>query len=114
MDQSNGNGPYVGKRLSSGTFVVDEAVLADYYGGLALDPPTSGLLPSTIASGPDGDYFREIAFANQTGASLDARGVGALGADGGRRGVRGRGRHLRHLRPAQPRRRRLPGPTQGR
>ncbi len=67
MDESNGNGPYVGKRLSSGTFVVDDAVLADYYGGLELEPPTSGLLPSTIASGPDGDYFREIAFANQTG-----------------------------------------------
>ena len=67
MDQSKGNGPYVGKRLSTGTFTVDGAVLADYYGGLELDPPPSGLPPSTIASGPDGDYFREIAFANQTG-----------------------------------------------
>ena len=67
MDQSNGSGPYVGKRLSTGTFVVDDAVLADYYGGLELEPPSFGFLPSTIASGPDGDYFREIAFANQTG-----------------------------------------------
>ena len=79
MDQSNGNVPYVGKRLSNGTFVVDAAVLADYYGGLELDPPTSGLLPSTIASGPDGDYFREIAFANQTG-HLWMREVWALSA----------------------------------
>ena len=67
MDQATATGPYVGKRLSSGTFVVDDAVLADYYGGLELEPPASGLLPSTIASGPDGDYFWEIAFANQTG-----------------------------------------------
>ena len=67
MDQSNGDGPYVGKRLSTGTFVVDDAVLADYYGGLELEPPSTGFPPSTIASGPDGDYFREIAFANQTG-----------------------------------------------
>ena len=67
MDQSNGNGPYVGKHLSTGIFVVDDAVLADYYGGLELEPPSTGFPPSTIASGPDGDYFREIAFANQTG-----------------------------------------------
>lgn len=42
MDQASESGPYVGKRLSTGTFVVDDGVLADYYGGLELEPPSSG------------------------------------------------------------------------
>jgi len=59
--------PYIGKRLSQRSFVVDDSTLDDYYAGLHLDPPGGGRIPSTIASGPDGDSFAEIAFGNHVG-----------------------------------------------
>ena len=59
--------PYIGKRLSRRTFVVDDSTLEGYYLGLHLEPPGGGRIPSTIASGPDGDYFAEIAFGNHVG-----------------------------------------------
>ena len=59
--------PFVGRRLSPRTFVVDGSTLDDYYRGLRLEPPSGGRLPSTIASGPDNGYFDEIAFSNHVG-----------------------------------------------
>lgn len=59
--------PHVGKRLSQRSFVVDGAMLEDYYNGLQLESPTCGLVPSTVASDPDGNYFPEIAFSNHVG-----------------------------------------------
>ena len=59
--------PQIGQRLSHRTFTIDDSTLEDYYSGLDLEPPNSGLIPSTIATGPDGDYFTEIAFSNHVG-----------------------------------------------
>lgn len=63
--------PYVGKELSSRSFLVEEATLISYYDGLALPRPEESegtpLVPSMVASDPDGVYFTEIAFSNHIG-----------------------------------------------
>ena len=63
--------PFVGKELSRRTWTVDEAKLDAHYNGVDLPrpPADSGLplVPSMLASEPDGIYFNEIAFSNQVG-----------------------------------------------
>ena len=63
-----GGEPYVGKKLSSHSFLVEEETLDSYYDGLDLPRPAQQeaipSAPSMLASGPDGDYFSEIAFSN--------------------------------------------------
>lgn len=63
--------PYVGKELSRRSFVVDDAMLDAHYNGVELPRPTSGsglpLVPTMLASEPDGNYFGEIAFGNHIG-----------------------------------------------
>lgn len=63
--------PYVGKELSTRSFVIDETTLISYFDGLGLPRrEKSGaipFIPTTLASGPDGDYFGEIAFSNHIG-----------------------------------------------
>lgn len=63
----NDSGPSVGKVLSRRSFLVDDALLDDYYNGLELPRPGNGRAPATIASGPDNGYFDEIAFSNHFG-----------------------------------------------
>ena len=63
--------PYVGKELSSRSFLVEEATLISYYDGLGLPRPEQPgdipSVPSMVASDPDGVYFNEIAFSNHIG-----------------------------------------------
>ena len=59
--------PFVGKQLSERTYTVSEALLADYYNGLQLDPRSDGLIPTTVASDAENGYFGEIAFPNHVG-----------------------------------------------
>jgi hypothetical protein len=58
--------PFVGKQLTQRTFRLSEELLLDYSEGLDL-APWKDRAPSTIASGPDNDYFNEIAFPYQKG-----------------------------------------------
>ncbi len=63
--------PYVGKKLNSHSFLVEDETLSSYYDGLRLPRPAQQeavpAVPSILASGPDGDYFGEIAFSNHFG-----------------------------------------------
>lgn len=65
------DGPYVGKELSTRRFVVDEATMDSYFDGLHLprqeDSEHTHAIPSLLASGPDSEYFGEIAFSNHVG-----------------------------------------------
>lgn len=59
--------PFIGKKLRQQTLTVTEALLDDYYNGLKLERPRDGAVPTTLASGPDGAYFSDIAFSYQVG-----------------------------------------------
>lgn len=59
--------PFVGKVLRKRTLTVSDAVLADFCAGLQIDLPPGALVPSTLATGPDGDYFVDIAYPYQVG-----------------------------------------------
>ena len=63
--------PYVGKELRTRSFRVREATLKSHYEGLGLPRPEesdgTSLIPSMVASEPDGNYFNEIAFSNHIG-----------------------------------------------
>ena len=59
--------PFVGKALTERSFLIDAAVQEHFHAGLALPRRADGLLPSTIASAADNDYFEEIAFADRFG-----------------------------------------------
>ena len=61
------NEPHVGKRLSEGTFTVDDAVLESHYAGLGLTPEPGIAVPSTVVSKPDNDYILEAGFPNRFG-----------------------------------------------
>ena len=60
-------GPFVGKALTAREFVVDEALLADFHGGLGLPRDGRRPVPSCVASGVDNAYFEEIAFPDHFG-----------------------------------------------
>ena len=59
--------PFVGKQLTERTFEVTDAMLADYYGGLALTPRGDGRVPTMLASDAENGFFGEIAFSNHIG-----------------------------------------------
>ncbi len=67
MAQVQNTNPYAGKPLSTKAFVVTDRLLHDYYLGLDLAPPQTGLLPSALIGEPDNSYFNEIAYQYQTG-----------------------------------------------
>ena len=59
--------PFVGKQLTGRSFTVTDAMLADYYGGLALAPRDDGKVPTMLASDAENGYFGDIAFPNHIG-----------------------------------------------
>ncbi len=63
--------PSVGKELSSRSWVIDDAMLDAHYNGVDLSRPAEGsglpLVPTMLASEPDGNYFNQISFSNHIG-----------------------------------------------
>ncbi len=75
--------PFVGKQLTERDYMVTDAALADFYGGLQLPPLANGAgapVPTTIASGIENAYFGEIAFPNHVGHLWMREGWECFGA----------------------------------
>ena len=76
---SDGAEPYVGKQLAERTFTVTDAMLADYYGGLALARPDDGKVPSMLGADAENAYFGQIAFPNHIGHLWMRQGLECFG-----------------------------------
>ena len=71
--------PYIGKQLTERTFTVTDAMLADYYGGLALARPDDGKVPSMLGADAENAYFGQIAFPNHIGHLWMRQGLECFG-----------------------------------